>query len=317
MSKYILKRLRQSVVVILIVSAFTYMLMYSLPGDPVYAILGSDITAEQYDIAFHEMNLDKPAITRYFVWFGNFLSGDLGTSFKYHMPVSTLIAERLKVTMYLGIISIILSSLLGMLFGIISGTKRKSAADNIITILANLGAVMPLFWIGVLGMYIFAMKLNWLPSFGFSFPVRGNIATSIKQTILPVFCLSLSSIASMTRQMRSSILEVVQQDYMRTARAKGLPEIRIILNHGLKNAMIPIATLIGMSFKQIVAGAVTIEIVFSIPGMGQLLVNSIMSKDIALIQACIMITAIVVALSNLLVDISYGYLDPRMRIKQG
>ena len=315
MGKYILKRLRQSLIVIIVVSAFSYMLTYSLPGDPVYAILGSDITSEQYDIAFQEMNLDKPAPVRYAVWLWDFVRGDFGNSFKYRMPVNTLIWERLKVTMYLGIISIIISSLLGMLFGLISGTRRKSVADNIITVLANIGAVMPLFWVGVLGMFIFAMKLNWLPSFGFSFPTPGNIATSIKQTIIPVFCLSLTSVAAMTRQMRSSILEVFQQDYMRTARAKGLTETRIILNHGLKNAMIPIATLIGLSFRQIVAGAVTIEIVFSIPGMGQLLVNSIMSKDIALIQACIMVTAIVVSLSNLIVDISYGYLDPRMRLK--
>ncbi len=314
MAQFIIKRLIQSVVVIFIVSVFTFLLTYLMPGDPVYAMLGGDITREQYDIAYKEMGLDKPMYVRYVDWCGNILEGDFGNSYKYRMPVKDLIKERLPITIYFGILSIIISTAVGILLGILSATKRGKALDTGITILANLGAVMPLFWLAVLGMSLFAMKLKWLPSYGFTFPTA-DFVTSIKQTILPLFALSVGAIAGTTRQMRSSMLEVIRQDYIRTARAKGVKESRVISGHALKNALIPVVTLTGMSFRNVVSGSTSVEIIFSIAGMGQLLVTSVLSKDVATTQACILIVAVVVSIANLIVDISYGYIDPRIRIQ--
>lgn len=312
MGRYILKRLGQAVVIILIITIFTFSLTYLTPGDPVYAVLGSDITQEQYDMQYIKMGLDKPLIVRYLLWLGGLFRGDFGDSFKYHQPVAELIAQRLPVTLYLGLLSIVIGTILGILFGVVCAVKRGKWIDNVITILANIGAVIPLFWLAVLGMYIFSMKLGWLPSYGFTLPWV-DFSKSVQQTIMPLFALTLGSISMMCRQMRSGMLEVIRQDYMRTARAKGLAEREVILNHGLKNALIPAVTLMGISFKNAVAGSTSIEIIFNIAGMGQLLVNSITSKDIAVTQACILVIAIVVCLSNLLTDISYGYLDPRIR----
>ncbi|MBN2049684.1 MAG: ABC transporter permease [Spirochaetales bacterium] len=285
-----------------------------MPGDPVYAMLGGDITQEQYDMAYKEMNLDKPIYLRYVNWCADLIKGDFGKSYKYRMPVIDLIKTRLPVTMYLGGLSIIISTAVGILFGILAATKRGKILDTVITFLANLGAVMPLFWLAVLGMSLFAMHLKWLPSYGFTFPTE-DFVKSVRQTILPVIALSVGAIASTTRQMRSSMLEVIQQDYIRTARAKGLKESRVISKHALKNALIPIVTLTGMSFRNVVSGSASIEIIFSIAGTGQLLVTSVLSKDVATTQACILIVAIVVSIANLIVDISYGYLDPRIRIQ--
>lgn len=314
MAQFIIKRLIQSVVVIFIVSVFTFLLTYLMPGDPVYAMLGGDITREQYDIAYNEMGLDKPMYVRYVDWCGNILEGDFGNSYKYRMPVKNLIKERLPITIYFGILSILISTAVGILLGILSATKRGKALDTGITILANLGAVMPLFWLAVLGMSLFAMKLKWLPSYGFTFPTE-DFVISVKQTILPLFALSVGAIAGTTRQMRSSMLEVIRQDYIRTARAKGVKESRVISGHALKNALIPVVTLTGMSFRNVVSGSTSVEIIFSIAGMGQLLVTSVLSKDVATTQACILIVAVVVSIANLIVDISYGYIDPRIRIQ--
>ena len=314
MAHYIFKRLIQSVIVIFIVSIFTFLLTYLMPGDPVYALLGEDITREQYEIAYKEMGLDKPLYVRYLNWCVNMLKGDFGTSYKYRMPVIDLIKARLPVTMYLGILSIIISTVVGIILGILAATKRGTFIDTIITILANLGGVMPLFWLAVLGMSVFAMHLRWLPSYGFTFPTV-DFVKSVKQSILPLLALSVGAIAGTTRQMRSSMLEVIHQDYIRTARAKGLKESQVVFKHALKNALIPIVTLTGMSFRNVVSGSVSIETIFSIAGTGQLLVTSVLSRDVATTQACILLVAIVVSIANLIVDISYGYIDPRIRIQ--
>jgi len=314
MAHFIIKRLTQSIIVIFIVSVFTFLITYLMPGDPVYAMLGGDITREQYEIAYREMSLDKPLYIRYINWCLNLLKGDFGHSYKYKMPVIDLIKTRLPITMYFGLLSIIISTPVGILLGIIAATKRGKIIDTVITILANLGAVMPLFWLAVLSMSLFAMYLKWLPSYGFTFPTV-DFTQSVKQTILPLLALSFGAIAGTTRQMRSSMLEVIRQDYIRTARAKGLKESKVITRHALKNAIIPVVTLTGMSFRNVVSGSTSVEIIFSIAGTGQLLVTSVLSKDVATTQACILIVAIVVSIANLIVDISYGYIDPRIRIQ--
>lgn len=314
MGRYIAKRFGQAVLVLFLVSLFTYLMLYMMPGDPVYAMLGGDITQEQYDIAYEKMRLDDPILFRYVRWLGDFVTGSWGMSYKYSEPVLSLIAARLPVTMYLGLWSIVISTVLGICFGVVCGAKRGKAADSILTTCANFGAVMPAFWMAVLGMYIFSLKLGWLPTHGFTMPTE-DLGMSIRQCILPLIALSIGGIGGTTRQMRSGMLDVIRQDYIRTARSKGLKESQVIWRHAFKNAVLPVVTLTGMSFRNIVAGAVSIEQIFSIAGMGSLLINSILSKDIVVVQACIMIIAIVVVLSNFVVDILYGVLDPRIRVE--
>ena len=313
MGRYIAKRFGQAAIVLLLVSLFTYLLLYMMPGDPVYAMLGGDITREQYDIAYAKMHLGDPLLLRYVRWLFDFVTGEWGNSFKYSEPVRQIIAVRLPVTMYLGVWSIIISTLAGILFGVICGTKRGKAADSVIITCANFGAVMPAFWLAVLGMYIFSLKLGWLPTHGFTMPSE-DLGLSIQQSILPLIALSVGGIGGTTRQMRSGMLDVVRQDYIRTARSKGLKESQVIWRHAFRNAVLPVVTLTGMSFRNVVAGAVSIEQVFGIAGMGSLLINSILSKDIAVVQSCIMIISIVVVMSNLLVDILYGILEARLRV---
>ena len=310
---FTIRRLVQSVAVVLIVSIFTFSLTYLMPGDPVYAMLGEDITREQYEIAYKEMGLDSPIHIRYLKWLGNVLRGDLGQSYNYRQPVVELLRARLPVTMYLGVLSLIVSTTVGIIFGILAATKRGKFIDTVISVFAHLGAAMPLFWLGVLGMALFAMYLGWLPSYGFTFPTE-NLALSVRQTILPLLALSVGGIAGTTRQMRSSLLEAIHQDYIRTARSKGLKESQVIFGHALKNSLIPIVTLTGMSFRNIVSGSMSVEMIFSIAGTGRLLITSVLAKDVPTVQACILLVAVVVCLANLVVDISYGYLDPRIRV---
>lgn len=314
MKKYVIKRLVQALITIVLISVFAYLLMYIIPGDPVYAVLGSDITREQYERQYLLMELDKPVYVRYWHWIVKILHGDMGESYKYTMPVLELMRQRLPVTMYLGGLSLVISVVFGLLFGTLCGINRGKWVDNVLTVLANLGSVVPGFWLAVVGMYIFCIRLGWLPSYGFSFPTQG-VAMSIRQTIMPLICLSVGSIASLTRQMRSGMLEVIRQDYIRTARAKGLKESQVVSRHAIKNAIIPVITLIGMNLRGIVSGAVTIETVFAINGTGALLVNSITGRDYPVIQACVLLVSVVVVLSNLLVDLCYGWLDPRIRLQ--
>jgi peptide/nickel transport system permease protein len=243
---------------------------------------------------------------------GGVFHGDLGESIFYSQPVSYIIAQRLPVTIYLGIISFLISTILGVLFGVICALRRGTWIDNLVTVLANLGITVPTFWVGILLIYLFSLKLGWLPTSGYTPPLT-DFWLSIRKIIMPVFCMSLFSIASLTRQTRSSMLEVVGQDYIRTAWAKGLREKLIITRHTIKNAMIPVITILGMQVGMIFGGAVLIETVFNIPGMGKLLTSSAFSHDYQIVQAGVLIIAAITVLSNLIVDISYGWFDPRIR----
>lgn len=317
MAGYILKRIGQSCVVILLVSLFAFSLLYIMPGDPVYALVGEgvELTEAEYQVEYIRLGLDRPMYERYFAWVADVFQGDLGMSIKYNEPVLTLLSRRLPVTIFLGSISLVISTVIGIFFGMIASTRRGSVWDMIVTIFSNVGAAVPLFWLAVVGIYVFSVNLGWLPSFGFSFPWKGNFVTSIKQLVLPVVAMSVGTISSTTRQTRSSMLEVIGLDYIRAARAKGVKESRVIRSHVLTNALIPVVTLIGMNFRHLVAGSVASEKVFNIPGMGQLLTTAVFGRDVAVTQACILIIAIVVSVANLVVDISYGMIDPRIRVQ--
>ena len=213
MVRYILQRLGQTLIILLIVSLMTYLLIDFLPGDPIAAMTGGEISGETYDRLYHELNMDKPVLVRYLMWLRDALCGNLGTSQSYHRTVADIIGERLPVTLYLSLLAFFISIPLGIVFGIISAVKRGKAADTIVTLTANVCCCLPQFWLGILFMYVFSMQLSWLPSSGFVWPWE-NLALSLRSTIMPVLCLAIGGIASITRQTRSSMLEVIRQDYI-------------------------------------------------------------------------------------------------------
>ena len=298
MARYILQRLGQTLLILLIVSFITYLLIDFLPGDPIAAMLGGEISQETYDWWYQELNLDKPVLIRYVLWLKNALMGDFGHSASYSVPVLQIIGERVP---------------LGILFGIISAVKRGKPADTAVTLTANVCCCLPQFWLGILLMYIFTIVLKWLPSSGWVWPWE-DFGESVRRTIMPLTCLTIGGIASITRQTRSSMLEVIRQDYIRTAKSKGLKGKKVIYIHALKNALLPVITLMGLRMGGMLGGSVFVENVFVIPGMGSLLVNAISMQDIPLIQGCVLLIALFTSVVNLITDIIYVLVDPRIKI---
>jgi peptide/nickel transport system permease protein len=316
MTSFIIRRLIQSVLVVILVTAIVFLTMRLLPGDPLLVYLSHEqfgaLSEEQIELKRHEFGLDKPVILQYTDWLGNLLHGDMGKSIAEGKRVSELIGDRIPVTLYLGVIAFVVGNALGIVAGMICALKRGKAIDLIVTLLANFGITVPIFWLGIILIYIFSLKIGWLPTHGFT-PLFDDPWLSIKQTILPVSCLSIFSLAALARQTRSVMLEVVRQDYVRTAWSKGLSEHTVIMRHVIKNGMIPVITLSGMQLSHILGGSVITESVFNISGMGRLAVSSVHSLDYPVTQAIVLISAIMVTLTNLIVDISYGWLDPRVR----
>ena len=312
MRTYIVKRTGQMILILIIISIFTFLLVSFIPGDPVYAMLGEEVSQEEYDRVYHEFKLDQPVIMRYFSWLGDALHGDFGQSTQFHTRTVDVLAERIPITLFFSLSAFTISIPLGILFGVISAVYRGRPADTVVTLLANITACLPQFWIALLVMYIFAMRLGWLPSYGFTW-FSQDAVMGIKQTIMPLFCLALGGIATTTRQTRSSMLEVIRQDYVRTARSKGLSRKKVIFLHALKNALIPVITILGMRLGSMLAGSMFVESVFNIPGMGSLFVIAIQSRDIPVVQACVLVTALVSCIINLLTDILYAVVDPRVR----
>ena len=267
------------ILILIIISIFTFLLVSFIPGDPVYAMLGEEVSQEEYDRVYHELKLDQPVIMRYFSWLGDALHGDFGQSTQFHTRTVDVLAERIPITLFFSLSAFTISIPLGILFGVISAVYRGRPADTVVTLLANITACLPQFWIALLVMYIFAMRLGWLPSYGFTW-FSQDAVMGIKQTIMPLFCLALGGIATTTRQTRSSMLEVIRQDYVRTARSKGLSRKKVIFLHALKNALIPVITILGMRLGSMLAGSMFVESVFNIPGMGSLFVIAIQSRDI-------------------------------------
>jgi len=317
MTTYILRRLFMALIVLLIVSVIVFFIIRLLPGDPLIIYMGQAaqdqaIQAEQIEMLRHQFGLDKPLYMQYFSWIGGIFHGDFGRSIFYHEKVSTLLAERLPKTVYIGFVSLIVGGLLGIVIGMWAAVKRGKWPDKIITPLTYVGISVPTFWLGILMIYTLGLKLHWLPISGYTSPFV-DFGLSTRQLIMPVICSALFGIAGNARQMRSSMLETIGQDYIRTAWSKGLKERVIILKHALKNSVIPVITLIGMGIGGILAGSVLIETVFSIPGVGRLLVSSIFGQDYVVVQGVTLVLSVSILFMNLLVDLSYGWFDPRIR----
>ena len=312
MLSFITRRVIQTFVVLIIVTFIVFLLLYLIPGDPARTMLGIEASAQDVAALRSQLGLDRPMMVQFGSWLFHVSQGDLGRSIQFHQPVSHLIATRLPVTIYIGILALILSTILGVGAGVISAIRRGTVLDQAITVFANAGVAVPVFWLGILGIYLFALQLGWLPVQGYTSPFE-NLSVSVRQILMPVMCLAMVPLATLARQSRSAMLEVIQQDYIRTAWSKGLKERRIIIRHALRNAMIPIVTVLGLSVRYVVSGAVLIETVFNIPGMGRLIVSGVFNKDFILVQGCVLIVAFGIAITNLAVDISYAFIDARIR----
>ena len=316
MTTFIIRRLLQILLVLIIVTAIVFLMVRLLPGDPILMYMTAqdmEITSrEQIDQMRHDLGLDRPIFIQYFDWLGHVARGDLGSSLINHVKVSEEIGNRVPITFHLGLLAFILSIIVGIPMGVMAAVKRGTWVDSLLTSLGNLGITMPIFWLGILLIYLFGLKLNWLPINGYVSPLK-DFWGSTRSVILPVFCLAVPPIASAVRLTRSSMLEVLRQDYIRTARSKGLKERSVIISHAVKNGLIPVVTLKGMSLAGIVGGSVIIETVFSIPGMGRYAVQGLFAQDYTVVQAVMLVIGAVILFANLLVDLTYGWLDPRIR----
>jgi peptide/nickel transport system permease protein len=316
MTAYIIRRLLQAVLIMFLVTLFLFVAVRFLPGDPILSRISkeqaSEFTAEQIAELRQQYGLNDPIVVQYGRWVSNTLHGNFGDSISFNVPVSTLLKARIPVTFHLGILAFIFANALGILIGIVSAVRRGTWLDTILTIFANLGITVPVFWLGIMMIYLFALNLHWLPTMGYTSPFT-NFAKSTRQLIMPVICISIIPLASAARQTRSSMLEIMHQDYIRTAWSKGLLERTIVARHALKNALVPVVTLAGLGITSIIGGEVLVEQVFNIPGMGRLAVSSVMNLDYPVAQAIALIIALAVVLANLAVDLSYGWLDPRIR----
>jgi peptide/nickel transport system permease protein len=314
---YLIRRVSQAIFVVLLASFLVFGIMHWLPGDPILIYVTSDqfkqYTAEQVDQLRHEHGLDRPVVVQYVDWLGGVVTGDFGKSIIRGTSVASDLGRALPITLYYGLTAFIFANLIGIPLGIVCAIRRGKWLDNTITSLANVGMTVPVFWLGIMLIYLFSLKLGWLPVGGYTPPTE-DLAMSLKQLVLPAFCLALGPLAGSTRQTRSAMLDVIHQDYVRTAWAKGLKERAVITRHVIKNGILPVVTLSGMAIPMVIGGAVLVENVFGIAGMGRLATTALFSKDYAVVEGVVLIVAIIVVFSNLLVDISYGYLDPRVRV---
>jgi len=315
---YIIRRLFLGLITILLITIIVFLVMRLLPGDPLILYLSAgemgQMTPDQIQKLKHKFGLDKSLLLQYVNWMGNALRGDFGLSIFYNESVVSLIKERIPITMYLGVAAFIIGNFFGVLFGVVCALRRGKWIDSEVTFLANIGITMPSFLAGIFLVYLFSLKLRWLPTSGYTSPFT-DFWLNTKQIIMPVFCMSLFTIAAQCRQTRSSMLEVIKQDYIRTAWAKGLGELTITFRHAMKNALIPVITVMGLQASIIFGGSVLIETVFAIPGLGRLMASSVLQKDFMVVQAVVLLVGVVVVLANLVVDISYGWLDPRIRFE--
>ncbi len=312
MGTIIVKRLIEMVPVLFLVSLIIFLIVHLTPGDPALLMLGEEATPDKLATLRHQLALDQPVPVQYGIWLSNVLRGDLGRSVRTQQPVVEAISQRLPPTVELAILAMLISLCIAFPAGVISAVRRNSASDFVSTTLALFGISMPNFFLAILLIFVFALKLRWLPPIGYT-PITENWIANVKGMILPALTLGAATAALISRQLRSSLLEVLNQEYIRTARAKGLAERMIVLGHGLKNALIPVATVIGLQVGALLGGAIITESIFVLPGVGRLLVDSIFARDFPLVQGAVLFLALVYLFSNLAVDMLYVFLDPRIR----
>lgn len=317
MTSYIVRRVLWGIVVLFLVSVIVFFSVRLLPGDPVLMFVaqqssGSGMTEENMQQLRVEYGLDKPVVVQFGNWLKGIVTGDLGQSIRYRTDVANLLTDFLPVTLVLGVVAVVISTIVGIFLGLIAAIRRGTWIDTLVTILSYIGLVIPVFLLAFVLIYVFGLKLGWLPIAGYELPWE-NFGKSIKFSVMPVLCLAATPLAVTARQMRSSVLEVANMDYVRTAWSKGLRERLVVTRHILKNSLVPVITLLGISIGIIFGGSVIVESMFAIPGMGRLLVQSVFNLDYVVIQGGTLIIAAMIIAVNLIVDISYGWFDPRIR----
>jgi len=312
MAKYIAKRLIQVIPTLFFVILTVFIIMKMIPGDPAMVLLGPQARAEDIARFRQELGLDKPVLVQFVLYLKRVVTGDLGKSLIYKQDVLSLILERLPTTITLSICALFIAVFVGIPMGIVAAMRHNSFIDLIVTILALIGISVPIFWFGMVLIIIFSLQLGWLPAVGLGDPSKG-LWDVLSHFILPSLALGILSTGTIARFTRSSMLEVLNQDYIRTAHAKGLRRTLILYRHALKNALIPVITVIGLQLGNLLAGAVLTETVFALPGLGKLMVDGIFRRDYMLVQGEVLFTAIVYIFVNLAVDIAYGLVNPKIR----
>lgn len=314
MAYYLLRRTLGFILTLILVTIVVFAAMNILPGDPALTILGLDATEDALEALRAQLGLNEPVISRYFSWMAHALTGDFGISHSFRVPVAELIAERLPLTLSLAVAGMGMTLLIAIPAGIWAAAHHKKAADWGVMVLSQLGIAIPAFWLSILLVLLFAVKLRWLPPGGF--PGWGEPMQAIRALILPTVALGLVQSAVLARVTRSSALEVMRLDFVRTARATGLTRGRTLWRHVLPNALVPIVTIVGMQFAAVVTGTIVIENVFYLPGLGRLIFQSISNRDLPTVQALVTLFAAIVVLANFIVDLLYVAIDPRLKARQ-
>jgi peptide/nickel transport system permease protein len=304
MARYLLVRLLHAVLVVFGVSLIVFVLTH-LGGDPASLLLPPNASAEDIQTFRHQMGFDQPLPVQFLEFLGRLLHGDFGRSFHYDQPALEVVLERVQATLVLGAFSLLVSIVVAVLLGILAAVRRGSAWDALSLVLARSGQALPVFWLGILLIIVFAVNLRWLPASG---------GGDLQHLVLPGITLAAYSLAIISRLLRSSLLDVLGADYVRTGRAKGLSERAVLVGHALKNASLPVVTVVGLQVGSLLGGAVITEQVFAYPGMGRLAVEAILGRDFSVIQAFVVLVAVIIVATNLLVDLLYGWLDPRVKV---
>lgn len=311
MLRFIGARLLGTVPVILILSIGVFLMLHLTPGDPVQIMLGQDADPQSIAALRAELGLDQPLPVQYARWAGNALRGDLGRSIRTNQPVTEAIVSRLPVTIELSLVALLISLMIGLPAGMLAAVHRNSSLDLASTGVALIGVSLPSFFLAILLILVFALWLRWVPPSGYT-PLIQDPAMNVKQMLMPAIALGAALAGIVARLMRSSLLEVLGADYMSTARAKGLSELASVIGHAVQNALLPVVTVVGLQVGALLGGAILIETIFALPGIGRLAVDSIFARDFPIVQGVVLFLALVRVLSNLIADLLYGRLDPRI-----
>ncbi|MGN7455241.1 ABC transporter permease [Paenibacillus pasadenensis] len=318
MGEYLIRRTLQSVVVLFLISVFTFGLIHAAPGGPTQIFLSPGLSVEAGQIKAEQLGLNDPLPQQYFRWLGNILTGDLGATFKNNIPVGDILWPTVKNSVILMSVTWILTLLIAIPWGVYNSTKEYGLSDQTASFISYVGFAMPTFWFGIILQSTISIKLDWLPlSDMYTIGKQGDIPDLLMHMVLPVSVLTLISLAGYQKYMRSSMLEVLQQDYIRTARAKGVKENKVVFRHAWRNALIPLITLIGLDLPMLVGGAALTEKVFNWPGMGSLFVDMAMAREYSVLMAITLLSAVFVVIGNLIADILYAAVDPRVQLGKG
>jgi peptide/nickel transport system permease protein len=312
-ARYLIRRLLATIPVLILVSVIVFSLIRLVPGDPITILLGESYDQQVADRLRQELGLDRPIYLQYGIWLGRLAQGDLGRSIRTNQPVLEAVGARVRPTVQIASLALLLSVLIALPLGVVSATRRGTISDAAASGLAVLGVSAPTFLIGLLLIFVFAGQLHWFPTSGYTDIFQDPVA-GFKSMVMPAVTLALGLTAVGMRMTRSSLLEALNQDYIRTARSKGLHERAVVLAHGLRNALIPLVTILGLQMGSLMAGTVITETVFAIPGVGRLVVDSIFARDYPILQGVVLLTAFTFIVSNLVADLLYAALDPRIRL---